>query len=73
MKEEDVLKMDDNWDEQIRMTKVTTCMYVLDYRFPKMPLGFLYKCSVKELDEIIDHISTITEIELEKYHHENGS
>lgn len=71
MNKEDVLNMDDNWDEQIRMTKVTTCMYVLTYRFPKMPIGFLYKCSTKELDEIIDSISTITEEELQKYHHDD--
>ncbi|BBH25910.1 hypothetical protein SG0102_08440 [Intestinibaculum porci] len=69
MNEKDLLNMDDHWDYQLKMTKITTVEMVLRYRFPKMRLGFLYQCSLDELDEITKVVGTITEEELQKYHH----
>lgn len=61
---------DDHWEMQKKMAKITTIELVLKYRFPDLRLGFLYSLSYKELDEIIDHISTITIDELHHYMHE---
>lgn len=56
-----------NYEEQIKLTKINTIILVLHYRFPQMGMAFLYQLTIPQLDEIIDHIATITKEELEAY------